>query len=85
MPLISGTAILSLTGIGRHSTMIPTTDPINAFIGFIKKAAPRKAKIKPKIVPSKCLALLNGNCIFPNFLPNNAAVPSPNVRIVIEA
>ena len=51
-PDVKGTAKLSLTGSRRHST--------KALTGFRKVAAPKKAKVKPKSVPSTCLALLNG-------------------------
>ena len=83
-PLIKGTVRLSLMGEGRHSTSIPTVAPIRALIGFTKHTAPRKAKMKPKREPSKCLVLLNENCFLPSF-PNNDAHPSPNVSTAIDA
>ena len=84
-PAVNGIVKLSLIGIGRHSTNMPTTAPTKALIGSTKKTAPKKAKIKPKKEPSRFLALLNGYRVFPNFLPNKDAAPSPNVSMAIEA
>lgn len=85
MPVASGMIRLSFMGVGRHSMSIPATELIRALTGSTKKVAPRKARMNPKIEPSRCLALLNGNLVFPSFLPNRDAAPSPNVRMAIEA
>ena len=84
-PAVNGMVKLSSSGVGRHSTSMPAIAAIKALIGSTKKTAPEKANIKPKMEPSRFLALLNGYGVFPNFLPNKDAAPSPNVSMAIEA
>ena len=84
-PAVNGMVKLSLSGMGRHSASMPAMAPIKALIGSMKKTAPESAKMKPKMEPSRFLALLNGYGVFPNFLPNKDAAPSPNVSMAIEA
>ena len=76
---------LSLIAVGRHSVSIPAIALMNALTGSTKTAAPRKARMNPKIEPSRFLALLNVKRVFPNFLPKRVAEPSPNVSMAIEA
>jgi len=85
MPVVSGMIRLSLIGVGRHSVSIPAIALMNALIGSTKRVAPRKARVNPKIEPSRFLALLNGKRVFPSFLPNRVAEPSPSVSMAIEA
>jgi len=84
-PAVNGMVKLSSSGMGRHSASMPTMAAIKALMGSIKKTAPESAKMKPKMEPSRFLALLNGYDVFPNFLPNKDAAPSPNVSMAIEA
>lgn len=85
MPVASGMIRLSLIGVGRHSTNIPAVALMNALIGSMKRVAPRKARVNPRIEPSRFLALLKGKRVFPSFLPNRVAAPSPSVSMAIEA
>jgi len=84
MPVVKGMIRLSLIGVGRHSTSIPAAAVINALIGSMNMVAPRKARVNPRVEPSRFLALLNGKRVFPSFLPNRVAEPSPSVSMAIE-
>ena len=84
MPVASGMIRLSSIGVGRLSISIPAIAVMKALVGSTKKVAPRKARMNPNIEPSRFLALLNGNGVFPNFLPNRDAEASPNVSMAIE-
>jgi len=73
MPVVNGIAMLSLIGVGNDSTIIPVIAPMKALIGSMKKVAPRKAKMKPKIEPSRFFDLLNGYRVPPSFFPKHYA------------
>ena len=85
MPVVKGMIRLSLIGVGRHSTSIPAKAPMKALMGSMNMVAPRKARVNPKIEPSRFLALLKGKRVFPSLLPNRLAEPSPSVSMAIEA
>ena len=85
MPAIRGMIRLSLIGVGRHSVSIPAAALMSALMGSMKRVAPRKARVNPRIEPSRFLALLNGKRVFPSFLPKRVAEPSPSVSMAIKA
>ena len=58
IPEDNGTIKFSPKDRGRVSTNIPKNTAISACRGFTKTSAPRKAKTKPKNVPSMVLFLL---------------------------
>ena len=58
VPDDNGIAKLSLVGIGRDSTVIPTAAAIIAWNGFTKRLEHRKADKNPIIVPLIVLFLL---------------------------
>ena len=76
--------MLSFTGKGKYSIIIAIAAPTAAIQGETKSDPARNAKIKPAIVPSNVLPLLNGN-LFPIRPPNIEAALSPRAKIAMAA
>ena len=84
IPADNGITKLSSIGKGRDSASIPTVTATRAFIGFTNKIDPRNAHVKPHIVPSSVLFLLNKRGVFPKIFPKMLAKLSPSVSTAMD-
>jgi hypothetical protein len=84
IPEDNGIIKLSSIDKGRDSASIPMATATSALVGFINIIEPMKAHVKPAIVPSIVLFLLNRNGVFPKMVPKMLAKLSPMVSTAMD-
>jgi hypothetical protein len=84
IPEVKGINKFSLFGEEKASASIPAVTATNAFEGLTKRTDPKRAQIKPHIVPSSVLLLLIKRGVFPKIFPKMLAELSPRVSIAID-